>query len=136
MMKESVRNSSQRGSTEQGLGCLFVIVLVVGVLIWGVQAIFWGEREGTVKYDDCREVVTLEPESPRTLFKSFTCSYTKTKSGRVIRGLCVHVDNDSTMFSASHTCATAFVYEKGNEGCTDSRFPYLHYDDRCYSQPQ
>lgn len=97
---------------------------------------FW-EREGMVKYDDCRQVITLAPDTWQRYFHTFTCSYLKTKSGKIMRGECVRIENDKSLLSSSHTCATAYVYEKKQEGsCTDPAHPYLTYDDMCSTVPQ
>jgi hypothetical protein len=84
--------------------------ILIGAAIWVTHFVFFGEREGTVKYEDCREVITLQPDTLQAFFKSFTCSYRKAKGGTIMQGLCVHADSDSTLFSSSHACATAYVY--------------------------
>lgn len=113
-----------------------VIGFVIAV-IWVADLLLFGEREGITKYDDCREIVTLQPDTPQRFYKTFTCSYIKTASGKVIRGVCVHVVNDSGMFSSAHTCATAYVYVKSQDPvCNDRKFPYLGYDDMCHTELQ
>lgn len=132
----------QRGNSDEGaLGCL-VIIGIIGWAIYTYQpiTIFGGEREGSVKFDDCREVVYLNPDTIQKYYKTFTCSYRKTDKGVLLNSNCVHVDNDSTLFTSSHTCKTAYVYsfqlEKNHGGCSDLAYPYLGYDDKCYSEPQ
>jgi len=132
-LKKTERNFYQRGEGEAG--CLAIIVLAVCGLAWAASGIFFGEREGSVKFDDCREVIRLQPDTLQKFYKTFTCSSSKTKSGGIISEQCVHIDNDSTLFSSSHSCATAYVYTRHDEGCTNLKYPYLHYDDKCYSEP-
>jgi hypothetical protein len=121
----------------EGLGILVVIVLIG----WGILSLFgvsFGvENEGTVKYDDCRQIITIQDHSWQTYIKQFTCNYIKTKSRLIMSGECVHINTDSSLFSSSHTCATAYVYEKKQEGnCTVAPNLYLGYDDMCYTTPQ
>ncbi|MBU6415420.1 hypothetical protein KGQ34_04260 [Patescibacteria group bacterium] len=117
------------------------ILIMISFVFWGIHGLLgWGEREGVVKYDDCREVVTLTPDTWQKLYHTFSCTYSrKTKSGRSMGGgECVRIENDSSLFSTSHTCATAYVYEKDPSGgvCTDPTHPYLTYDDTCSADPQ
>ena len=120
------------------LGYLIGAVLVVGAIIWGIYSLFgWGEREGVVKFDDCRQMVTLKPDTLQKYFKSFTCMYRRTESERIMSGECVHVDTAGTLFSSSNECDIAYIYEKEQEGsCTDPKYPYLGYDDMCHTNLQ
>jgi hypothetical protein len=123
-------------SNSSGEGGLVTIV-VIGLILWGISALFFGEREGTVNVSDCRETISLQPDTFQKYYKTFTCTTQKTKSGLLMRGVCIHVDTDGSIFSSSHSCAVAYVYEKKQEGhCTDPKFPYLGEDDKCYSWPQ
>lgn len=120
-----------------GFGILVVVVLVG----WGVASLlgvsFGVENTGTVTYGDCRQIITIQDHSWRTYMYQFTCSYDKTKSGQIMDGTCVHVINDSSLFSSNHTCATAYVYQKQQApGCTVAPNLYLGYDDMCYTTPQ
>src|SRR5579863_5118489 len=83
------------------------ILLAVGYgLITGFHSMFWGEETGDVKYEDCRDKITVEESSGSTLFKKFTCTYVKTQSGKILRGTCVHVETEGPV------CQTALIYEK------------------------
>lgn len=124
---------NQRGDSEIGG---IIILAIIGLILFGFFGISFGiENEGTVKYDDCRQEITLNDGDWQTYTKKFTCTYKKTKSGAMMGGECVHIVNDSSLFSSSHTCATAYVYEKKQEDiCTDPIYPYLTYDDKCSSK--
>lgn len=122
---------------------LLVALVILGGIYWSVVGAtrlwgsFFGEREGIIKYDDCRAIVTLQPDTLQKYYRTFTCGYNRTKSGKIMSGECVRIVNDKSFFSSSHTCATAYVYEKEQEGnCTDPARPYLTYDDMCSTVPQ
>ena len=120
------------------LGGLFLVALVIG----GFMFLFGGEREGTVSYSDCRQMVQLQPDTLQQYYKKFTCSYSKTQSGKIMSGECVHVSNDNAFLGNTHSCATAFVYQKEQDPACKNDFkdgifyPYLGYNDNCYTEPQ
>jgi len=64
------------------------------------------------------------------------------KSGKIMSGVCVHTDTEKTLLSSSGVCATAYVYEKTPDASCQGnindgvKYPYLGYDDQCYSTPQ
>jgi hypothetical protein len=123
----------QRGSGD-GEGILYLVgfVLVVLFISWIFGFNFHGTSEGTVSYSDCRETITLEPNNWHTYFGTFIGTTLKTKSGKTMGGEFVRIVNDKSFLGNSHTCATAYVYEKKQEGnCTDPTYPYLTYDDMC-----
>jgi len=72
-------------------------------------------NEGSVKYDDCREVINLEKGSWRLMVYPFTCEYTKDEKGRIQGGTCVRVELDNGFFSHSGRCERAYVYSFWNE---------------------
>lgn len=113
------------------LGILFLVGWGIGS-IFGVS--FGVENEGTVTYDDCRQTITIKDKSWKTYVNQFTCSYQKTESGKIMSGECVHIVNDRSLFSSSHTCATAYVYEKKSEIKCSKDYSYLGYDGKCYSE--
>ena len=125
--------SNTDDSVVWGWGCL----IAIGLIVWGITALIGGESEGYVKYDDCRQTITLASNNWQKYYEKFTCTYQKTQSGKIMSGECVHIDNAGTLFSASNACVTAYVYEKTQDKvCTNSSNPYLGYNDMCYSQPQ
>lgn len=66
-------------------------------------------NEGTVKYDDCREIIRLDKDSWRLNLYSFTCDYYK-EQGKILSGTCVRVELDDGFFSHSGRCKTTYVY--------------------------
>ncbi len=114
-------------------------LIVIGLIGWGIASLFGVSfgitNEGVVKYDDCRTTVTLQSDSWEKYFKKFTCTYDKTQSGKIISGVCVHTDNDSSLLATSSTCSTAYIYELKQDPtiCTDPKYPYLRYDDKCWT---
>lgn len=135
---------SDKVTLGKGVETLIGSIVPLGVLalvIWGIGSIFgvsFGiENEGVVKYDDCRTTVTLQSNSWERYFKKFTCEYDKTQSGKIISGVCVHTDNDSSLLATSSTCSTAYIYELKQDPavCTDPKYPFLRYDDKCWTSP-
>ena len=119
------------------IGVLLVMGIVVAIALKILGFNFGITNEGTVEYDDCRQVIYLENNSWKKYFHEFTCNMYKTNKGLVMSGECVSIKNDSSLFSSSHTCAAAYVYElKPADVCTDKDFPYLGYDDQCHKLPQ
>ncbi len=107
-------------------------MLIIGLFVlcaFGCQ-----NEEGTVKYDDCREIIYLQPNTWQTYYKSFICEYLRRATGKIVGGKCVHVETDSGLFYSSGKCKAAYVYifTKGpDEGCT-KEFPFKGYDNKCY----
>jgi hypothetical protein len=139
-MEKAKHNFYQRGDGEAGG---IIAIAFIALIVWGVYSSFgWGEREGVVKYDDCRSVVMLSSDTWQKFYKTFTCTYAKTQSGKVMSGECVHIDTAGTAFSASSACETAYVYEKAQDSACKGNtkdgvpYPYLGYDDKCYTTPQ
>jgi hypothetical protein len=125
---------------------VFLSLIVLALIVWVVASFFgfnYGSTsDGTVSYNDCREVIQIQPDSWHTYFGTFVCNYSKTQSGQIMGGQCVRIVNDSSLFSSSNACATAYVYEAASstacEGDTKDgvSYPYLGYDDNCYTTPQ
>jgi hypothetical protein len=109
-------------------------VFLIGFLIAGVGAVqrsVWGEQEGTTRTNDCRNSVSVKEGSYVTWFKKFTCSYVKSKSGKIIGGTCVSVETDGAV------CNTVYSYDKKSDlHCTDPKFPYVGIDEICHTEPQ
>lgn len=120
------------------LGGLFFLSLLIG----GFLFLFGGEREGVVKYDDCRQIVQLKSDTTQKYYKKFTCSYSKTQSGKIMSGECVNISNDNSLLGNKSTCATAYVYEKEQDPVCKNNikggilYPYLGYNDNCFTEPQ
>lgn len=101
-----------------------IIVIIVGVFIYQhfVHQPF-EEVSGIVKYDDCREKITLSPTEDKT--GTYVCDDLKTKSGKSMGGECVKIKFDGGQ------CQTAYVYKKPAEATCGSN-SYLGSDDLCY----
>lgn len=119
-----------------GVILLFFIFTVTSLIGWvgdnpkvlDTIWIFGGEREGTVKYNDCREVTETEDNFINRIFRTYTCSYQKTNTGKIMSGECVYVK--SPLFSGD--CVRAYTYTKKPEVRCSEVFPYLGYDEKCY----
>jgi len=98
-----------------------LIVFLLSIVLVGCI-----EREGTVKYSDCREVVEVRETDPFMMLKRFTCRYDKTEKGTIMSGTCVSIDYD-----ISGTCKVAYRYFKKQANVCSVEFPILRYDDRC-----
>lgn len=120
----------QRGDDEV-VGLVFLAC--IGLFVW-----WWisnTEREGFVKYDDCRERVLLSPHSLQKYVYTFTCSSLKTKSGKIINGQCVRVEYEGSWFSSSKTCSVAYIYQM-TPACSDPKYSYMGDDEKCYDKPK
>jgi hypothetical protein len=94
---------------------------LVSILALSFLLVFSGcsHNEGTVKYDDCREIIKLDKDSWRLNLYSFTCDYSKNVSGEIMGGICVRIELDDSLFSHTGICKKAYVYtfwnaEKGS----------------------
>jgi hypothetical protein len=90
----------------------------------------FGEREGLVRYSDCREQIPIKEDNIHTFYQSFTCSYNKTQSGKIMSGTCVHIDYANN----SNECKVAFIYAKKQAKVCSKDFPILGPDDKCYKE--
>ena len=99
----------------------FLLILALAAVSCG------GERDGTVKYDDCREIIQLKGRSAfATIGKDFTCSISRTKSGKSMGGQCVSV----ALSLLDGKCERAYVYEKKPANvCWPNS--HLTYEDMC-----
>jgi hypothetical protein len=126
---------AENRNISETIGCLFFIVVVVLGGIAGVDKIqnaLWGEREGTIKTDDCRARIPVKEGSFDTWFKKFTCTYRKTNAGTIMSGYCEAIET-----SDAGACGVVYFYEKKPPNlCTDPKFPYLGEDDRCHTELQ
>lgn len=112
-------------------------VIIIAAILWFSGFNFGITSEGMVTYKDCRQIITLQNDSWQKYFHSFVCNNIKTQSGKIMGGECVAVISDSYFFGNSHTCAKAYVYNQNPSGgiCTDTRYPYLSYNDQCQPKP-
>jgi hypothetical protein len=69
-----------------------------------------GPQEGTVKIDDCREVVYLKSDSFRPQIQRFVCEYNRDSTGKITGGTCIHVDLADGLFSKTGKFNTAYIY--------------------------
>lgn len=121
-----------RLARHEGEGEIFLLVLlgVLALAVWGGYALFQqsfpGEQDGVVKYDDCREVITLKKPP---LWGQFTCSVSRTTSGKLMQGTCVRV-----MTTRDGKCTKAYVYEKQTQLRCPDETPFLAWDDKCYAE--
>ena len=134
---------NNRGAVDsEGLVSIGFIIIVGLFVLWIFGFNFGRVNEGTVEYDDCREVITIQEGSWQTYFHKFTCSFRKTKSGEIMEGVCISIKTPKSLFSEGDSCLKAYVYEVKNEtACKDVikdgvSYPYLGYDDMCYTNPQ
>jgi hypothetical protein len=88
-----------------GMERLFATIFVIAGLI-AAHNYLWGEQEGEAKYEDCRNKIMVKQDSTEKLFKKFTCSYAKNENGKIISGVCVHVETEGAV------CQTAYIYYK------------------------
>ncbi|MFA4845745.1 MAG: hypothetical protein WC654_04260 [Patescibacteria group bacterium] len=109
----------------------FVPLILIGILLWGFYLFFGGEREGEVKYSDCREIIKLSDNPIQLFYKKFTCTYEKTASGRIRRGTCVHIEHPFSLFRSNNECDIAYLYYKEQEDVCPKDYPVLQYDDKC-----
>ena len=108
----------------KGSAALGWVVLIIAFVV--VMAALHGEHEGTVKYDDCREVIVLSPDTLQTFYKSFTCTYVKTNKGHIMSGVCVSVEEP--WFGPG--CTKAYIYyKKPFADC--GQHASLTYDEMC-----
>lgn len=80
-------------------------IIFLGAILYSAVPQIWpyGEREGVVKAEDCREIILLKADTFQKYYKNFTCSP---------NGICVHIDTDRSLLSKGNNCLTAFVYDK------------------------
>jgi hypothetical protein len=86
-----------------------------------------GEKEGIVKWSDCREQIFVEEGSFNAMSKTYICHYAKTRQGRSMGGVCIHIEYEGGQ------CRTAYInYKKQDNVCLDKANPRLGEDDLCY----
>jgi hypothetical protein len=96
---------AKKSEPVSGVGWFFLLVFAVMGLV-AVHTYVFGEQEGEAKYEDCRNKITIKQDSTDTWFKKFTCSYAKNETGKIIGGVCVHVETEGSV------CQAAYIYYK------------------------
>jgi hypothetical protein len=92
-----------------------------------------GEREGSVSLENCREQVPVKVGEGNFVkdtfhfFRGYTCSYSKTQTGRIMSGICTHID-----YGDGGECKVAYSYFKDQAKVCPKEAPILKYDDKCY----
>ena len=97
------------------------------LLLAAVITVGCSEREGSVKWTDCREKISVKEGDIDILFKKFTCQYYRTRQGRIMGGSCVSIEYDS-----NGACKAAYMYEKRQDDVCSKQNPVLRQDDLCY----
>ena len=82
------------------------IAMMAAVGCDSIPSITGGEQEGTIKTDDCRAQVMLHDDPAETIGKKFTCAYQRSKSGKIMGGICQAVEMEGG------ACKTAYTYIK------------------------
>ncbi len=114
-----------KGEGELGI---VIVLAVLGLAVYGIYALSQtsgsGEQEGTVDYSDCRQKVELKDGDSKIQSRKFTCSYSKTSTGKIMSGSCISIEMENGK------CVTAYMYEKKSEIiCKDNE--QVSYDGSC-----
>jgi hypothetical protein len=123
----------------QVLGLVFLALFIVGGL-WLFGFNFGQYEEGTVDYSDCQQIIMVKNSDwHQIFFHKWICNPIKTQSGAIMGGECARIEKDHSY--PTPLCARAYVYEMEAVGCTGNTkdgvaYPYLGYDDKCYTTPQ
>ncbi len=84
------------------------------------------QREGIVKFNDCREIIKLEDNAPEKNYMTFTCDYIKSNTGKIMAGTCVHIETSND----GKECTKAYTYyAKPELKCEEGLFPTIY--DTC-----
>lgn len=107
---------------------IVIVLAVLGLAIYGIYALSQtsgsGEQEGTVDYSDCRQKIELKDGDSKIQSRKFTCSYSKTSTGKIMSGSCISIEMENGK------CITAYTYEKKSEIiCKDNE--QVAYDGSC-----
>jgi len=116
-------------------------ILFFAIVIWGIITLigfnYHGTNEGTAgNYYVCKQVIQLQPNDLQTYFGTFVGTTLKTRSGFTMGGEYVRMNTENGV------CTRAYVYDKRQDpNCLNNikdgvAYPYLGYDDLCYTTPQ
>lgn len=83
---------------------------LIAIMFLALFILGCGHEEGTVRYEDCREIIYLEKNSWQLYLHSFVCTYNRNIKGEIISGTCVRVEMDDSIFSHSGICKKAYIY--------------------------
>lgn len=101
------------------------IVLITAFLFFGLLLSGCATKnEGSVEWNDCREKIKLNDDQYNSSFKDFTCMTQKTKTGKIMSGVCVNVE------IVNNICNKAYYYELKPE-LTCGENEYLTWDEKC-----
>jgi hypothetical protein len=92
------------GNSSDGFGVLVFLVVIVGGG-FGLHSALWGEREGTIKTEDCRTRIKVEEGSSDTWLRQFTCSYDKSTTPKTVWVFC-----EAVTTNAAGGCDTEYFY--------------------------
>lgn len=108
-------------------------VLILSILAFSLNfphiATGW-ERNGTIDISDCREVITLSPDTWRKYWNDFTCTYSQDYGAKSKN--CYHVETYGGLLVGSGKCKTVYEYSDFTpaDGCAQAN-PYL-VNGMCY----
>jgi len=112
----------------------WIILAILGLAVWGGISLYrewssggWEEHAGLVKFEDCREIFTINLDAAKKLGKSFTCASQRTWKGTLMGGKCAHVETSNGL------CTKAYVYDQNPTVTCQDKTPWLGYDDLCYA---
>jgi len=104
----------------------FAGLAIVVAIVWLLGNAFQREVDGTVRIDDCRTRIDLQPDA--FTMRRFTCDTRRTASGKLMGATCVNVE-----LSDAGSCNIARVYTKPPELTCPKETPFLGYDDMCHA---
>src|SRR5215469_3139544 len=67
-----------------------------------------GEREGTVRYEDCREKIWHAERPLKDVFDIYTCTRERNSASKIIGGTCVRIE----YASSTADCKVAHIYNR------------------------
>jgi hypothetical protein len=125
-MKEAGGEKGKTGKNGWGAGFTWLIVIWIAVASTsgGIRLLSGGdlngEREGDIKWDDCREKIWHKERPWSDLLNIYTCSYDRNAESKVIGGTCARVEYP--YFGTG--CRTAHVYSRESEvKCAKGFYP-------------
>lgn len=127
-----METNSQRGEID-----IFrsIVLGVLGLAAFGAYALLHnglgvgGEREGTIKYADCRVVIQTKPDDWQIATKEFVCVKQRTESGVLMSAECASVETNQY-----GGCDRAYVYHRPPAARCPENAPFLGYDDKCHAE--